>query len=52
MQAVLTPTAPTAALDTPVAALDLRGLTKRYGKGAHALTAVDHVRVLITTSRR
>ncbi len=47
MQAVLTPTAPTAALDPPVAALELRGLTKRYGKGAHALTAVDHVSLTV-----
>src|SRR5713101_2413466 len=47
MQAVLTPTAATAALDTPVAALELSGLTKRYGKGARALTAVDHVSLTV-----
>ena len=47
MQAVLSPTAATAALDTPVAALELRGLTKRYGKGAHAVTAVDHVSLTV-----
>jgi ABC-2 type transport system ATP-binding protein len=47
MHAVLTPTAALAALDTPVAALELRGLTKRYGKGAHAVTAVDHVSLTV-----
>ena len=47
MQAVLTPTAPTAALDPPVAALELRGLTKRYGKGAEAVTAVDQISLTV-----
>jgi len=47
MQAVLTPTAPTAALDPPAAALELRGLTKRYGKGAEAVTAVDQISLTV-----
>jgi ABC-2 type transport system ATP-binding protein len=47
MQAVLTPSGPTAALDTAHAALVLRGLTKRFGKGAHALTAVDHISLAV-----
>jgi ABC-2 type transport system ATP-binding protein len=39
--------APTAALDPPVAALELRELTKRYGKGSSAVTAVDHVSLVV-----
>jgi len=47
MHAVLNPTVATAPLDSAVAALRLRGLTKRFGKGAHAVTAVDDVSLTI-----
>jgi ABC-2 type transport system ATP-binding protein len=45
MQAVLPHAAAMAAheADAVTAALEVRGLTKRYGKGANAMIAVDHV---------
>src|SRR5919198_4227840 len=39
--------AATEASDSAMAALELRGLTKRFGKGAHAVTAVDHVSLTV-----